>query len=194
MNYTGNNESFDTEVLWLLWAYLFGDTWSKFHLPWARDIVNSWSGRSWIWGSCCTPDRCEGSKISPMADNWNFHCAWIKIIVMFFFFNVQPWAKKSESISEYSSPSTTLVALPLSFSNPTLAMLFHPSEHGQELLLFPFPDPKVKRRFPGGSQGGGTEKNSPWEEQVSYEPEGWPATKTTSLLKETKTLRWESQL
>lgn len=33
IKYTGNNETLDFEVLWLLWAHLLGDTWPKLHLP-----------------------------------------------------------------------------------------------------------------------------------------------------------------
>lgn len=33
IKYTGNNETLDFEVLWLLWAHLLSDTWPKLHLP-----------------------------------------------------------------------------------------------------------------------------------------------------------------
>lgn len=59
----------------MLQTHLLSDTWPKFHLPRAGDIVNSWSGRSWVRGPRCTPDRCESGKVSTMADNWNLHCA-----------------------------------------------------------------------------------------------------------------------
>lgn len=33
IKYTSDNETLDFEVLWLLWAHLLSDTWSKLHLP-----------------------------------------------------------------------------------------------------------------------------------------------------------------
>lgn len=33
IKYTSDNETLDSEVLWLLWAHLLSDTWPKLHLP-----------------------------------------------------------------------------------------------------------------------------------------------------------------
>lgn len=107
----------DPSSLPLLYAHLLSDTWSKLHLPRAGNIINSWSGRSWVWGSCSTPDRCEGRKVSPMADNWNLHCSWSQIHRDF---NGHPWARKVSGVFTATFSFAAAAVLPASLAKPAL--------------------------------------------------------------------------
>lgn len=109
--------------LWPLHAHLLSDTWSELHLPRAGNVVNSWGGRRWVWGPRGTPDRREGGKVSPVADNWDLHCTWIEK-------HTFQWSVLNQSVSVVFRTMSSLAAAAPSchLPRPPSVTLCAPSE------------------------------------------------------------------